>query len=75
MHSNIWIGQQFSPAAPDDLGLFTLVAILQEDVVVLRYETVASEPNWSGTEGYALCQVMFDGTLQGVGGEFYKVGL
>ena len=43
--------------------------------MVLRYETVASEPNWSGTEGYALCQVMFDGTLQGVGGEFYKVGL
>lgn len=36
-----------------DGSAHTVVAILSPQVLVLRYQTPAGEPNWSGVEGYA----------------------
>ena len=56
-------------------GTYRVVAIIQAEappVVLLRYETAASEPNWCGTEGYVLAQVNADGTMEDPNGHTYK---
>jgi len=51
------IGQLYT--AMDGTGTWMVVAIVQQAgprVLVLEYQTVASESNWYGTEGYVLVQ-------------------
>lgn len=53
----IWI-EETEPKAE-----WTVVAQLEADVFVLRYETLPSEPNWFGTEGYIVVDFNENGTF------------